>query len=354
MFCHTVRPTNRDIMQGIMDQPLAFSTASSLRAATTSSTLIAASSRIPFETVDKSATLNVELFESNRESSSPIILFVHGVCASCETLSIQNLVSAAKSNGVNVAVLELEGHGISSGSKGCLDDFDRCVRHVLEFVSHTLTIIGKESRTNVPYVIGGISLGGILAAYASSIIVKKPSSCELQFPGRFLGVAPLNPAVGVHPNAVPSYYIIQALKLLAYIAPRSQPPLTPLEDPVKYNCPKGTERNFSGHWPLATSKLLLDITSNRVTKDLNRDESDGEKLDLAGVPSVLIIAGEEDDVVPIESVRNFYYKLASKEKEFVAVPEGGHDLMTGPPSSHVATTALFRWIEKIVSQDSIT
>jgi len=346
-MCYTVRQTNGEILQDIIDQPLAFSTSPSL---------ISASSRLPFGTKDGSATLNVELFESNREASSPLILFVHGVCASCETLSIQTLVSAAKSHGVNVAVLELEGHGISSGSKGFCDDFDRYIRHVLEFVSHTLKSIGRESgdsNKGIPYVVGGLSLGGILAAYAASIIAKKPSSCELQFPGRFLGVAPMNPAVGVHPNAIPSNFIVQALKILAYIAPRSQPPLTPLEDPVQYNCPRDSMRNFSGHWPLATSKLLLDITSNRVQNDLNRKDSDEGKLDLAGVPSVLIIAGEEDDIVPIQTVQNFYNKLAPKEKEFVAVPDAGHNLMTGPPSSHVATTALFRWIERIVSIDSV-
>jgi len=354
MSCLTIDPKQSQaaILEVIKEQPLAFST---------SSTLVAATSRLPFITEDLTATLNVELFESNCEASSPLLLFVHGICASCETLSMQTLVVAAKNHGARVAVLELEGHGISSGTGGFCYDFDRCVGHVLEFVSHTLTEIGNRSEGEstssgtIPYAIGGMSFGGILSAYAASMIVqKKPSTSELlqpQFPGRFLGVVPLVPAVGVNPKAIPSYYIIQALKILAYIAPRLQPSLTPLEDPGKYNCPPDTKRNFAGHWPLATSKLLLDVTSSKVRTDLIRKNISGGKLDFTDVPSVLVIAGEDDDMVPFEAVKTFYDAITPEVKEIVVVPKAGHDLMTVQPCCDQATSALFRWLINLASEE---
>lgn len=358
MSCLTTTATKQlqaDILQDIISQPLAFSSSPSL---------VSATSRLPFTTRDGTATLNVELFEPSSSSSSsnhssPLLLFVHGICASCESLSVQTLVSAAQKNGVRVAILELEGHGISSGMKGFCEDFDRCVGHVLEFVSRTLTSVVKKEEGeggggagsgSVDYAIGGMSFGGILSAYAAEQIVRPTQSNTtgplppLSFPGRFLGVVPLNPAVGVNPRAIPPFYVVQALKLLAYLAPRLQPSLTPLEDPEKYNCPPDTTRNFSGHWPLATSKLLLEVTSSRVPGDLKRGEGDGRRLDLAGVPSVLVIAGEEDDMVPFGAVKRFFEAIGPEEKEMVAVPKAGHDLMTVRPACDQATEALFRWL----------
>ena len=41
-----------------------------------------------------------------------------------------------------------------------------------------------------------------------------------------------------------------------------------MEHPDHYAMPKTSTRNFRGHWPLSTSKMLLDLTSTRVAGDV--------------------------------------------------------------------------------------
>ena len=209
-----------------------------------------------------------------------------------------------------------------------------------------------RSDVSIPYAIGGCSFGGTLSAYAASQIVKPPSSIKLNFPGRFLGVAPLSPAVGVDPKVTPSFCITQLLKALSCVAPRLQPPLTPLEDPKACSCPPDSKRNFAGNWPLGTSKLLLDVTSNRVKLDLSRSKGHARKLDLSGVPSVLVMSGEADEIVPFEFVRAFYDALDPNQKEIVGISGAGHDLLTDRPFCDRATSQLFQWMNKLVGGDT--
>lgn len=322
-------------LQILKDKPLAFSTGDPTLS------LVVASSRLPLQTKDESAVLNVELF-NEEVTQGPILLCIHGVCSSAESLGIQAIVSDAKASNVRVAVLECEGHGYSSGQQGVCPDFDRLVRHACEFVSHVVSFFDQKSEEEIAFALCGNSMGGVLSVYAAEEISKNKSASDidyLPFPGRFIGVAPICPAVGVDPTAVPGRIIVHILTCLALIAPAAKVPLTPLEDPTHYNCPPDTKRNYSGHWPLSTSKMLLDVTSNRVPKDLSSN-----RLSLSGIASVLVITGEADDVVPCESVTTFYEKIAPHEKKLRAIPNAGHDLMCDEHTSKIATSEIFHWM----------
>jgi hypothetical protein len=144
--------------------------------------------------------------------------------------------------------------------------------------------------------------------------------------------------VGVDSNKVPSAPIVLALSILSTIAPSLQISLTPLEDPASYNCPSDSERNFSGHWPLGTSKMLLDVTSTKVKSDVKT-----RKVSLKSVDNVLVFAGEKDDVVPFDSVKSFHDAISPSGKDFVSV-NAGHDMMFFEESAKVVTSALFDWI----------
>ena len=328
------------------DKPLAFSATGSSESAS----LVSATSRLPFTTKDGSATLNVELFNEEFHTG-PILLCIHGVCESAETLGIQALVSAAKSNNVRVAVLECEGHGLSSGKRGVCINFDRLVRHSCEFVSHVLSHFQQNAgEDEIPYALCGSSMGGVLSIYTADKISKDTTQTVatsdpnfLPFPGRFIGLVPICPAVGVDSAAVPDCLTVSALSCLAYMAPAATIPLTPLEDPTHYNCPPETNRNYSGHWPLSTSKMLLDVTSQRVPNDLSNGQ-----LSLSRVPSLLVIAGEKDLIVPYESVSTFYEEVLPEEKKCIVIPNAGHDLLFHRSSSNTATSEIFSWIASIL------
>ena len=302
---------------------------------------MSASSRSPLSTTDGSL-LNIEFFEANTSEGSPVLLVTHGVCESAETLGIQAIVSEAMKRSVKVAVLELEGHGLSSGRRLVCGNFDKLLGHFLEFVNHSVPAL--RGRSNAPFFIAGNSLGGALAIYAAEEISKNKNV----YPSNFKGLAPIAPAIGVDHRAVPSAPIVQCLKFLSCIAPAAQIPLTPLEDPTHYNCPSDSRRNFSGHWPLSTSKMLLDISSSRVDKD----RKDG-KLSLRQVDNVFIIAAEKDQVVPIEPISSFYKEIEidPAQKSFFPVPNSGHDLLFQRKSSKLVVVALFDWIDRLTKRN---
>jgi len=311
------------IMEDLQRKPLAFSSASNLTQASSRHAFIA----------DDGAILNVEVFDAGIPTSAPILLAIHGICESSETIGIQHIVSKAKARMVKVAVLELEGHGLSSGMRGLCPDFEKMLEHVLQFVRHTVPALRGDS--NAPYFITGSSFGGVLCIYAA----EKISTDSDAFPSNFRGVVPICPAVGVDPNVIPSMPIIQCLRLISFIAPAAQTSFTPLEDPTHYNCPSDSQRNFSGHWLLSTSKMLLDATSRKVPKDIKEG-----KLTLSSVGAILLISGGKDNVVPIDTVKLFYNAVKAENSQFMIVRNAGHDLLFKASSAKKVMNALFDWI----------
>jgi len=99
--------------------------------------------------------------------------------------------------------------------------------------------------------------------------------------------------------------------------------VTPTEDPSHYDCPPGrTTRNFAGPWPLGTSKLLLDVVSERIPSDVregslepnlnlnlnlnpHHQAAEGHDRPPAQAHAVWVLTGRNDPVVPIGSVREF-------------------------------------------------
>lgn len=318
-------------------QPLAFSSGGN--------NLVSATSRLPFVTADGSAVLNVECFffeDKENEpplnlSPAPIILYVHGVCSSAETLGVQNIVSQAKKKNYRVTVLELEGHGFSSGARAVCGDFMRLVQHVTEYVKHVLTTLSKQEKSRtIPFILCGNSLGGVLMSYAADII----SRSLAEYPGRFMGVALIAPAVGVDKSAVPHPVAIGALKIFSYLAPSATVSLTPMEDPISYASPKNSTRNYHGHWPLATSRMLFDVTNETVKRDIQNGT-----LSMNKVNSLIIFAGEKDDIVPYEAVQEFHESIGAREKALINVPDAGHDLLYQAPFANEIVNQIFQWME---------
>lgn len=322
-------------MDELLKKPLAFSS---------DPNLISSSYRIPVTTTD-GLVLNSEVFDGGTNDSSPLLLLIHGICASIETIGIQKFVSKARERSIRVAVLELEGHGFSSGTKGVCGDFDKMLGHVLQFVRIVVPKIRSKDATSAPYFLGGGSFGGVLSIYAANEISTADSTPITSYPEGFSGVAPIAPAVGVHPSVVPSVPIVTFLSLLSTLAPSLQTPFTPLEDPTHYNCPSDSVRNFSGHWPLSTSKMLLDVTSKKVPHDIVQG-----KLALAQVPNLFLISGEKDDVVPMEAVELFYNPTKSENRMFMKVTNAGHDLMFQDSSADKIVSAVMDWMKTIIER----
>lgn len=308
--------------------PLAFSTAQRK--------LVEATGRMALVPDDRSVVLNVEIFENDTDHNSPILLLTHGICASAETKGIQAIVAAARKNRVKVAVIELEGHGYStsvSGKKMVCGKFERHLDNMLQFVNEIVPALRGEIG-NTPYYLAGNSFGGLLCLYASDYISKNRGD----FPSNFQGVAAIAPAVAVNEAQVPSDGAMMGLSFLSFIAPSMTLSVTPMEDPSSYSCPKQTKRNYKGNWPLSTAKMLVDLTTRQVKRDVESGE-----LNLKGTENCLIFGGIVDKVVPIEIVRKFYDSICPKRKMFVQIGKG-HDMLFHKTSADEIVVNLFKWI----------
>ena len=319
----------------IAKEPLAFSKDKSKE--DDSTVLIAATSRLILETSDR-ATLNIEIFDTDKDIvPSYILLFLPGVCESAETKGIQYLFEEAKqrkassstSLSIRIAVLESLGHGISSGTPCLCPDFDQLVGHILE----AATLL-QEQFPSVPLFLSGNSMGGALAVYAAETLSNNPHS-------KLIGVAPVAPAAGVDPKVVPPSPLVLGLNILAYVAPSSKLSLTPYEDPSHYSLPMSTQRNYTGHWPLATSKMLLDLTSTRFPGDVEKG-----LLALPKVPNVLVLAAEKDQAVPLSSIERMYENIACPKTKLVVIPKAGHDLLFQRKPAQKIVKELFDWMEQ--------
>eukprot|EP00934_Nitzschia_sp_Nitz4_P003750 Nitzschia sp. Nitz4//scaffold5_size260463//35725//36753//NITZ4_000946-RA/size260463-processed-gene-0.112-mRNA-1//-1//CDS//3329555232//3740//frame0 len=329
----------------LLQKPLAF---------TSDDTLVPATSRQVLEFVEqpsgKSLALNVEIFSTNTDNNAPVLLFIPGVCESTETVAVQNIAKYAKENRVKLAVLEYQGHGISDGTPALCVDWDTLLLQALLFVSTISTEISTK------YVICGSSLGGVLALYTAAYITQPGDSQHflnprivtayqsmlenLTFhPSRFLGVVPVSPAIGVHPQALPPGWMVSALGVAASSCPSSDFSLTPYEDSSHYNCPSSTARNFSGHWPLGTSKMLLGVTSERVPSDIRNGF-----LTLANVPMVLLFAGNKDHVIPLSMLQEWADQLQCP-RELEVWEKAGHDVLYHSSSTQEALEKLFSLLD---------
>lgn len=86
--------------------------------------------------------------------------------------------------------------------------------------------------------------------------------------------------------------------------------------------------------------MLLEVTSSKVGKDLKET-----KLSLRQVNSVLIVAAENDQVVPSASISLLHESINPVQKRFLSVPDAGHDLLFQRQSSAFVLSALFEWMK---------
>lgn len=357
MNCLDTSAADQAERDALQQEPLAFTSDPQLVPATSR---VGVPVRLPMNS-DKLVWINVEVFEQNASSSTfnPLVIYVPGICESAETLTVQNMAQWAKSIGVRLAVVELPGHGVSSGKLADMStNIDILVWQVLYAVKKVVSTLFQE-RPGSPYLLSGSSFGGTLVLYAAEYIsrlkdkgftssetnlskleesILKDDALWADFftHGTLTGVVSVTPAVGVDPKVLPPSWMVSTLSFFSSVFPSAQVPFTPLENPSQYNCPSTTTRNFEGHWPLALSKFLLDLTARRVPDDVAND-----RLTLKHIPRVVLLAGANDFMIPLEAIQALEEQLQSPSKELIVLPKAGHDVLTNSKSKVEALEKLF-------------
>ncbi len=170
----------------------------------------------------------------------------------------------------------------------------------------------------------------------------------------FYGIALLAPSFGVDPRAIPSFPVVTALKAISFFLP-SRGFMTPVEHPT-YACPPSSTRNYSGHWPLSTSSMLLELTSNRVPNDI---QAGNVQQRMEGLPSLCVIMGDKDEIVPLQSVVDWFdaVPLSSDNGEkILTVLKGAghgffHERLRGNNKKKTAFDHLFQYLNTRAKKD---
>ena len=184
--------------------------------------------------------------------------------------------------------LDLRGHGLSDGNRGDTPSLKRFTMDLCEAVSFL-----KESYSQI------VILGHSLGVLQSAIIM---GNCLHNIAGAVL----LSGARTIKPGVLPSLSLTQKLKIaLNAILFPSKPiidyrreGMTGLDDPL-----------FTFRYTLRFIRLL----------DLKAMEF-GDEL---GIP-VFVGVGDEDELFSVESVKQLYDEISTKDKEFYVQPGGKH------------------------------
>jgi len=271
--------------------------------------------------------------QDRSEPPSIDVIYLHGVCESADTLPVRNLAAAVLHRGWRLRVPEHHGHGDSDGRPGLIHSFDVTVDDAAEYIGHCLS----AENAAPSFALIGHSLGATVAAYLGGRLRE-------QYGARFLGAVLLAPAVGADPAMLPPAPVIALLRVVSWMAPALRLPATPFEEPAGYcasDPPPG--RNFRGHWPLGTSKVLLELTSERVPRDC----LDGGLLRSApaAFPAVVAI-GRGDAMVPQETIEAFAAALTAAAAATSLVQPRvvevgvGHQPLMGPGGSKAADSLI--------------
>ena len=248
-------------------------------------------------------TLFVRRWDAPGES--PVsVLVLHGITAYSGPYGPLLAESLARA-GVNVFGMDLRGHGLSDGRRGDYPSPERFVRDL----SETIAVVRARSRK---LVVLGHSLGALAAIVATK-------SCPEAVDGVvLLSVAhKIRTGVYAQPSAAAT---IKALVGVALLRGRPlieyrRPGMLGLADPL-YNF-RYSARFYSVLYGVGALRLLRMLREGVI-------DSPNLRFDRRLTVPILVGVGDQDELFPTESVREFFQGIDAEDKELVVIPGGRH------------------------------
>jgi alpha-beta hydrolase superfamily lysophospholipase len=222
----------------------------------------------------------------------------------------QHVIAAVTASGHPVWGMDLAGHGLSDGSRadvGRLADVLADVGKLVAMATADLGIAPEGSSATAGHtakpVMFGHSMGGALAA---AYAVSRPED---------LGAVVLS-APALHVALLPRWQSV-ATRALAAVAPRAG--LTRIDSSQLSHDPDVVRRYdddplvWHGKVPARTAVVMYHAGRQAF--------AGAGRLRLP----VLLVHGQEDAIVPVESSRRFFAAVASPDKELRVVPGSWHE-----------------------------
>ena len=262
----------------------------------------------------------------NKKENIPVILMIHGYADSSHCFQRYTAIRLAKYGFIMIGI-DLEGHGKSDGLHLYIQDFNKIVLDVLQFIKY----IQSNLFPNNPLFLLGESMGGAICCSLCFIAEEynvKIDGCILQAP-----------MCKISENIKPTKIQICILKLLKYIAPTLQ--IVPLPSLSNKSTKLHSVREiykkcpylFKGKPRVSTAVELLKIT---IKIDTNAKYFKHP---------VFILHGTKDTITDYEYSKEFYEKISSKDKK-IKLYEGMWHCLTLEPEKNrnIIFNDIQKWI----------
>lgn len=251
------------------------------------------------------------------ESPKAIVLIVHGYAEYAKRYD--HVAQFFQENNYQIAGIDLRGHGESSGERAYVPDFTKHIEDVKAF-KDAMT----EKYPNLPIIMLGHSMGGLIASYFS---IKYPKDLDyLLLSGPYLGVSREVPKLLIKLGAV-----------IAAIAPKLK--VVDVDASMISKDPKVVEDYLND--PMIYTGKTPAATGNEMVKAMKYVQANASKIKTP----IYILHGKADRLAEPSGTEQFFANLGSADKEMQFLDGLLHEILNEPEQAMVMEKML-SWLTK--------
>lgn len=276
--------------------------------------------------------LSTSILAPKHEEPKAVVFFCHGYGNDASFTNRHNMFSFVK-EGIAVATIEYEGHGLSDGRLNLIYDFDRMVGDVIEYFQD----VSKNRFPGKKCFLVGESMGGAVAYMAYE-----------KMPSLFDGVVFIAPMCKISDAVKPPQWIIDLLLSITGpvgsngyigslpIAPTSQnlDELTH-RDVIMKDLSQASPFEFSRSPRLTTARELLHVTSHISAT-------------LASFDAPFFVQHGKDDLVTDPKLSQALYEEAKSTDKSIKLYDGMWHAITSdvPSDTQIVLNDSIQWVLK--------
>ena len=274
--------------------------------------------------------LHTITMKPSRDPVKAVVLYCHGYT---DNVSFERVIHMQRmvNHGLVFCAIEYEGHGLSDGPMGLINDFNQLVDDVTEYAQHI-----RERFPSTPMFLMGESMGGAVAY-----------SVYEQIPELIHGVVFVCPMCKISDNMLPPQPVIDVLRWL--IGPSGDGnaswlgylPIAPArgrmvthKDKSKLMLASSVPLCFGRNPRLATARELIAV-SQRISSSLSEFDA-----------PFLVVHGLDDTVTDPKLSQALYEESKSTDKSIRLYEGMWHSLMCGEPdhNADIVFSDCISWI----------
>lgn len=252
-----------------------------------------------------------------------IIVCLHGMTAHGRHFAI--LADALRGHGVGVVALDCRSHGLSQGRRGDWPPYSRIIADTRQFFAFT-----ARRYPGARLYLLGKSMGGAIAAHTAAA---HPRGLR----GLILFAPAFRPTYKLPLDQIP---LLPYYALLAVAAPGAR--AVKAHGNERRNMRNPLSVDYAQNDPLLLRKVCMRFL--RRVRDMVNDAREQTPA-AVNAPTIIFVGGRDKSADP-RGTREFFDKLAAKDKTFEFYDDAPHSLMTDPEVGPGLLSKLSDWLRE--------